>query len=254
MAIGGLLDAVSALLKTCRRRLRSHPRRTRKAGHRQRGVPDDGRKRVKKIVIVEEEEAAVWQRTILMGRKCRPLDDAEAIHYDTYGRQRHRLVRVRPPPPPPSLIARTAARWSERQGIEAGGGAGGWSREDNKAFEDALATVPVPPKEEGVEGDEHEGRWWDLIADRVPEKTTAEKHIEELCHLKDTSTSAIGPSMKHPSQTNMQGMPVYGPPVGHPVAAGHMISAVGTPIMLPHGHAPYVMPVAYPLPPPSMHQ
>lgn len=105
MAIGGLLDAVSALLKTCRRRLRSHPRRTRKAGHRQRGVPDDGRKRVKKIVIVEEEEAAVWQRTILMGRKCRPPDDAEAIHYDTYGRQ---VPKFRPPlplpPPPPRLL------------------------------------------------------------------------------------------------------------------------------------------------------
>lgn len=69
------------------------------------------------------------------------------------------------------------------------------------------------------------------------------------------STSVIGPSIKHPSQANMQGMPLYGPPVGHPVAAaGHMISAVGTPIMLPPGHAPYVMPIAYPLPPPSMHQ
>lgn len=105
MAIGGLLDAVSALLKTCRWRLRSHSRRKRKAGHRQRGAPDDGRKRVKKIVIVEEEELAVWQRTILMGRKCRPLDDAEAIHYDTYGRQ---IPKFRPslplPPQSPRLL------------------------------------------------------------------------------------------------------------------------------------------------------
>lgn len=70
----------------------------------------------------------------------------------------------------------------------------------------------------------------------------------------NTNTSAaIGPSIKHPSQANVQGMPMYGPPVGHPVAAGHMISAVGTPIMLPPGHGPYVMPIAYPLPPPSMH-
>ncbi|WOL17544.1 transcription factor DIVARICATA-like [Canna indica] len=57
----------------------------------------------------------------------------------------------------------------------------------------------------------------------------------------------------HPSQANMPGVPMYGPPVGHPVT-GHMASAVGTPVMLPPGHAPYVMPVAYPVPPPSMHQ
>lgn len=54
---------------------------------------------------------------------------------------------------------------------------------------------------------------------------------------------------------------MYGTPVGHPVATpGHMVSAVGTPVMLPPGHPaahpPYVMPVAYPMAPPphGMHQ
>ncbi|KAG6522818.1 transcription factor MYBS1-like [Zingiber officinale] len=296
---------------------------------------------------------------------------------------------------------------------EAGGGAGGWSREDDKAFENALATVPAPPKEEGAEGEERGGRWWDLIAAGVPGKTAAEvrQHYEVLVedveaieagrvpvpryggedsppsltlpssskenqkhrhqqqqdpnsHLGSSdrkkarsdirgpskscskaeqerrkgtpwteeehrlfllgldkygkgdwrsisrnfvisrtptqvashaqkyfirlnsmnrdrrrssihditsvnggdassqqgpitgqaNTAMAGSSIKHPSLANVQGMPMYGPPVGHPFAAGHMISAVGTPIMLPPGHAPYVMPVAYPLPPPPMHQ
>ncbi|XP_020265048.1 transcription factor SRM1-like [Asparagus officinalis] len=70
---------------------------------------------------------------------------------------------------------------------------------------------------------------------------------------------AASSSMKHPSQhpqhpPAMPGVGMYGPPMGHPVT-GHMVSAVGTPVMLPpHGHPPYVMPVAYPVPPSSMHQ
>lgn len=66
-------------------------------------------------------------------------------------------------------------------------------------------------------------------------------------------------SMKHPPQhpqhpPTMPGVGMYGPPMGHPVT-GHMVSAVGTPVMLPpHGHAPYVMPVAYPVLPSTMHQ
>lgn len=69
----------------------------------------------------------------------------------------------------------------------------------------------------------------------------------------------MGPSaMKHPPphQQHPPPMPavgMYGPPMGHPVT-GHMASAVGTPVMLPHGHTPYVMPVAYPVPPSTMHQ
>jgi hypothetical protein len=44
-------------------------------------------------------------------------------------------------------------------------------------------------------------------------------------------------------------------PMGHPVA-GHMVApaAVGTPVMFPPGHAPYVMPVGYPAPPAKMQQ
>ncbi|KAK1324651.1 Transcription factor DIVARICATA [Acorus calamus] len=68
-----------------------------------------------------------------------------------------------------------------------------------------------------------------------------------------TPASSAGMSMKHPVQPTMPGMGIYGPPVGQPVT-GHMVSAVGTPVMLPPGHPPYVMPVPYPTPPPTMHQ
>ncbi|CAN4088870.1 unnamed protein product [Withania somnifera] len=68
--------------------------------------------------------------------------------------------------------------------------------------------------------------------------------------------TALAPSLKHTTQPNMHGMGIYGAPMGHPVAAPsrHLASAVGTPVMLPHH--PYVLPVAYPIPPPPppMHQ
>ncbi|XP_015688858.2 transcription factor MYBS1-like [Oryza brachyantha] len=67
--------------------------------------------------------------------------------------------------------------------------------------------------------------------------------------------AALGPAgMKHPSAGPP--MPMYGAaPMGHPVAAGHMVpAAVGTPVMFPPGHAPYVVPVGYPAPPAKMHQ
>ncbi|KAM3380310.1 transcription factor MYBS1 [Capsicum galapagoense] len=73
-----------------------------------------------------------------------------------------------------------------------------------------------------------------------------------------SNAAALGPSVKHRTQPNMHGMGMYGAPMGHPVAApsSHMASAVGTPVMMPHGHPPYVLPVAYPIPPPPppMHQ
>ncbi|KAL8257008.1 hypothetical protein R6Q59_029049 [Mikania micrantha] len=72
--------------------------------------------------------------------------------------------------------------------------------------------------------------------------------------------SMVGVPMKHrPNQPSMMpGMSMYGAPIGHMVTAtpGHVPSAIGTPVMMPHGHhQPYVMPVAYPMdPPPTMHQ
>jgi SHAQKYF class myb-like DNA-binding protein len=76
-----------------------------------------------------------------------------------------------------------------------------------------------------------------------------------------SSPTAIGTTVKHNrAQPHMPpGLGMYGTPVGHPVAAppGHIASAVGTPVMLPPGHHPhpaYVVPVAYPMPPPPMHQ
>ncbi|XAR63889.1 hypothetical protein NMG60_11024032 [Bertholletia excelsa] len=71
-------------------------------------------------------------------------------------------------------------------------------------------------------------------------------------------------NMNHRTNTtnpppNMGGLGMYGAPMGQPVAAPphHMASAVGTPVMLPpghHHHPPYVVPVAYPMAPPPMHQ
>ena len=67
---------------------------------------------------------------------------------------------------------------------------------------------------------------------------------------------AMEPSVKHRRQTHVPGLAMYGRPPGHPVAPpGHMASAVGTPVMLPPpGHPPYVVPVAYPLAPQTLHQ
>ncbi|CAL0330542.1 unnamed protein product [Lupinus luteus] len=84
-----------------------------------------------------------------------------------------------------------------------------------------------------------------------------------------SSTVAVGQSVKHRAHQPHHmhaGLGMYGAPVGHPVAAphGHMASAVGTPVMLPpgphhphphaHPHPSYVVPLAYPMAPPTMHQ
>lgn len=70
--------------------------------------------------------------------------------------------------------------------------------------------------------------------------------------------AAIGPPLKHRPPPSMPGFGMYGAPMGHPVAAPpHMASAVGTPVMLSPGHhhpPPYMVPVAYPMAPPTMHQ
>jgi hypothetical protein len=74
-----------------------------------------------------------------------------------------------------------------------------------------------------------------------------------------SNTMGLGQSMKHRVQPHHHhhpgGLGMYGAPVGHPVVAppAHMTSAVGTPVMLPH-HPPYVVPLAYPMAPPTMHQ
>lgn len=84
----------------------------------------------------------------------------------------------------------------------------------------------------------------------------------------NAATPAMGSvaGVKHRAQPHMAGLGMYGAaaPLGHPVAAPpHMASAVGTPVMLPpphhrhhhhHHRPPYLLPVAYPMPPPTMHQ
>lgn len=63
------------------------------------------------------------------------------------------------------------------------------------------------------------------------------------------SVGSAGQSSNHASQPGLPS--VYGATVGQPIV-GH--SAVGTPVMLPPGHTPYVVPVAYPMPQPTMHR
>nr|ARU86432.1 DIVARICATA-like [Orchis italica] len=69
------------------------------------------------------------------------------------------------------------------------------------------------------------------------------------------SASAVGSSTSQPPYPNVPATGLYRPPPRHPVA-GHMISALGAPVMLPpgHGHAPYAMQIGYPIPPSTMHR
>ncbi|GLJ34713.1 hypothetical protein SUGI_0698570 [Cryptomeria japonica] len=82
------------------------------------------------------------------------------------------------------------------------------------------------------------------------------------------STGSTGKSAKSSAQPALPNVGVYGPPVGQPIS-GTGVSAVGTPVMLPSGHVPYVargalpgqvvpgtpmVPVAYPVSQPTMHQ
>ncbi|KAJ4972457.1 hypothetical protein NE237_005631 [Protea cynaroides] len=62
-----------------------------------------------------------------------------------------------------------------------------------------------------------------------------------------TTTAMVHPRLPLPT---IAGIGMYRAPMGQPVAASnHMVSAVGTPVML---HPPYVVPVAYPVVPPSL--
>ncbi|XP_022135410.1 uncharacterized protein LOC111007369 [Momordica charantia] len=61
----------------------------------------------------EEEEwghGGVWQRAILMGDKCQPLDFSGAIYYDNYGNKMDQLPPRSPraSPLPAYLLAKTA--------------------------------------------------------------------------------------------------------------------------------------------------
>lgn len=61
------------------------------------------------------------------------------------------------------------------------------------------------------------------------------------------------PPQHHLHPQSMHGVAMaYGPPVSHPVT-GHMMSAVGMPVMLPAGHVPYIISgVANPVQQPTM--
>ncbi|RZS25437.1 hypothetical protein BHM03_00058645 [Ensete ventricosum] len=116
MAIGDVFHTMSALMETCKkqvlhvkRRLRAHPSLSkltpvgkRKDGERggapflhrgaslipflsNRRIADDKKRHL--CGEKEEEAGGVWQKTILMGEKCQPLDFSGAIHYDSSGRQ-----------------------------------------------------------------------------------------------------------------------------------------------------------------------
>lgn len=54
--------------------------------------------------LLDGDEPCVWQRTILLGRRCQPLEFAGAIHYDCEG-QRLWQPRTPPPSPPPMMLS-----------------------------------------------------------------------------------------------------------------------------------------------------
>lgn len=51
---------------------------------------------------VDGDEACVWRRAILLGRRCQPLEFAGAIHYDCEGQ---RLWQPRTPPRTPIMMS-----------------------------------------------------------------------------------------------------------------------------------------------------
>ncbi|XP_010497524.1 PREDICTED: uncharacterized protein LOC104774748, partial [Camelina sativa] len=62
---------------------------------------------VEMIVEEDEEEYGVWQREILMGGKCEPLDYSGVIYYDCSG---HQLKEVPPRSPRASLVPERPTR------------------------------------------------------------------------------------------------------------------------------------------------
>uniref|UniRef100_A0A1J3JN80 Uncharacterized protein n=1 Tax=Noccaea caerulescens TaxID=107243 RepID=A0A1J3JN80_NOCCA len=71
------------------------------------GLPAKKKTAVEMVVEEEEEEYGVWQREILMGGKCEPLDYSGVIYYDCSG---HQLKEVPPRSPRASLIPGLPAR------------------------------------------------------------------------------------------------------------------------------------------------
>ncbi|MBA0557691.1 hypothetical protein Golob_014740, partial [Gossypium lobatum] len=81
----------------------------------------------------------------------------------------------------------------------------------------------------------------------------------QQANTNSAGAAVMGQSVKHRAQPHLPGLTMYGAPVGRPIAAAHIGSAVGTPVMLPPAHhphspPPYIVPVAYPMAPPPMHQ
>lgn len=104
MAIGDLFHTVWALVNKCTKRMQRATRRV--WSHRSR---EDRKRRT------SEEEEGLWQRTILMGEKCQPLNFSGAIYYDSAGRQLKELPVPRSPlrSPLPSFAFHDAAVHSE---------------------------------------------------------------------------------------------------------------------------------------------
>ncbi|AEE76117.1 hypothetical protein AtNW77_Chr3g0176901 [Arabidopsis thaliana] len=62
---------------------------------------------VEMVMEEDEEEYGVWQREILMGGKCEPLDYSGVIYYDCSG---HQLKQVPPRSPRASLVPERPTR------------------------------------------------------------------------------------------------------------------------------------------------
>ncbi|KAL5227192.1 hypothetical protein ABZP36_015457 [Zizania latifolia] len=52
-----------------------------------------------KVHVDADDEPCVWRRTILLGRRCQPLEFPGAIHYDSEGKM---LLQARSPPASPA--------------------------------------------------------------------------------------------------------------------------------------------------------
>ncbi|KAL5202815.1 hypothetical protein ABZP36_013767 [Zizania latifolia] len=90
--LSSLLSFCSHHLSRASRRLLRHRRCYGGGG----GGGEDKRRRTPAAAEpVTDKGEALWQRTILMGERCQPLDFAGAVHYDSFGR---RLARPTPNP------------------------------------------------------------------------------------------------------------------------------------------------------------